>query len=139
MREIAKANKQSGYDTAIHNEPCTLTERVRRGDLFTGENNCESREMFSHVTSLWGVLCLIALRDGTQRYSELRRKANGISEKMLAQTLRRLESDGFVRRTAHPVIPPHVEYDLTPIGEEVATHVAALADWFEVNLPRLRK
>lgn len=117
----------------------TLTARVRRGDLFTGGNNCESREVFSHVTSLWGVLCLIALRDGTQRYSELRRKANGISEKMLAQTLQRLEGDGFVRRTAYPVIPPHVEYDLTPLGHEVAVHVAALADWLEVNLPRIRE
>jgi len=54
----------------------TLTERVRRGDLFTGENNCQSREVFAHVTSLWGVICLIALRDGTHRYSELRRKAS---------------------------------------------------------------
>ncbi len=139
MRETAKASKLARSDADKHGEPRTLTERVRRGDLFTGENNCESRKMFSHVTSLWGVLCLIALRDGTLRYSELRRKAQGISEKMLAQTLQRLEGDGFVRRTAYPVIPPHVEYDLTPLGEEVAAHVATLADWFEVNLPRIKQ
>lgn len=139
MHENTKVNKPTYSDADKHSKSCTLTERVRCGDLFTGENNCESREMFSHVTSLWGVLCLIALRDGTHRYSELRRKANGISEKMLAQTLQRLECDGFVLRTAYPVIPPHVEYDLTPLGEEVATHVATLADWFEVNLPRIRQ
>ncbi len=114
-----------------------LTARVRRGDLFTGEGNCRSREVFAHITSLWGVLCLMALRDGTLRFSDLRRKAGGISEKMLAQTLKRLEANGFVRRTAYPVIPPRVEYDLTPFGEEAATHVAALADWLEVNLHRI--
>lgn len=116
---------------------CTLTERVRRGELFTG--NCESREVFAHITSLWGVLCLIALRDGKLRFSALRRLTSGVSEKMLAQTLKRLEADGFVRRTAYPVIPPHVEYDLTPLGEEAAAHVAALADWLELNLHRTRQ
>jgi len=117
----------------------TLTARVRRGDHFAGEGNCRSRDVFAHVTSLWGVLCLIALRDGTQRYSELRRKTNGVSEKMLTQTLKQLEADGFVRRTAHPVMPPRVEYDLTELGHEVAVHVAALADWFELNLPRIER
>jgi len=117
----------------------TLTARVRRGDLFAGEGNCRSRDVFAHVTSLWGVLCLIALRDGTQRYSELRRKTNGVSEKMLTQTLKQLEADGFVRRTAYPVMPPRVEYDLTELGHEVAAHVAALADWFELNLPRIER
>lgn len=117
----------------------TLTARVRRGDLFTGQGNCRSRDVFAHVTSLWGVLCLIALRDGSQRYSELRRKTNGVSEKMLTQTLRRLEADGFVHRTAHPVTPPRVDYALTALGQEVAAHVAALADWFELNLPRIEQ
>lgn len=116
----------------------TLTERVRRGDLFTGKGNCKSWDAFSHVTSLWGVVCLIALRDGPHRNSELRRKAKGVSEKVLAQTLKRLEGDGFVRRTAHAVVPPHVVYDLTPLGEEVAQRVAALADWMEISLPRIK-
>ena len=109
-----------------------LTDKIRRGELTTKE--CPSREVLNHVTSLWGVLCLIALRDGTLRFSELRRKATGVSERMLALTLQRLEQDGFVRRTAFPVIPPHVVYDLTPLGEGVAAHVATLADWIEENL-----
>ena len=113
----------------------TLTAKLRRGDLFTGK--CKAREVLSHVTSLWGMLCLIALLDGTLRYSELRRKVNGISEKMLSQTLQRLEGDGLVRRTSYPVIPPHVEYDLTAFGKDAATHVATLADWLELNLHKI--
>jgi DNA-binding HxlR family transcriptional regulator len=113
----------------------TLTERVRRGELFAAE--CPSREVFRHVTSLWGVLVLIALRDGTLRFSDLRRKATGVSEKMLAQTLQGLEADGFVARKSYPVVPPRVEYSLTAMGREVAEQVATLADWIEANLHRV--
>lgn len=113
----------------------TLTEKIRLGELFTVD--CPSRDALKHVSSLWGVLCLLSLREGMLRYSELRRKAVGISDKMLAQTLKRLEEDGFVSRHAHPVIPPNVEYTLTPMGQEVAEHVATLADWIESNIPRI--
>jgi DNA-binding HxlR family transcriptional regulator len=58
-----------------------------------------------------------------------------VSEKMLAQTLQWLEGDGFVLRTSYPVVPPHVEYSLTPLGREVGQRVEALADWIEGNLP----
>ncbi|MCW4630296.1 winged helix-turn-helix transcriptional regulator [Marinomonas rhodophyticola] len=78
---------------------------------------------------------LFALKDGeTHRFSELRRKILGVSEKMLAQTLQALELDGFVLRTSYPVVPPHVEYSLTTLGFEVAIRVANLADWIEDNL-----
>jgi len=113
----------------------TLSEKVRLGELFTVD--CPSRDALKHVSSLWGVLCLLSLQEGTLRYSELRRKAVGISEKMLAQTLKRLEEDGFVSRYAHPVIPPYVEYTLTPMGREVTAHVATLADWIESNIARI--
>nr|WP_314546798.1 helix-turn-helix domain-containing protein [uncultured Massilia sp.] len=110
----------------------SLTDRVRRGDLFS--EYCPSREVLKHVTSRWGVLLLVALMDGTQRFSELRRKVGGISEKMLAQTLQWLEQDGFVQRIAHPVVPPHVEYRLTPLGQEIGRKVGELADWIEGNM-----
>lgn len=110
----------------------TLSEQVRRGELFAVD--CPSRDVLKHVTSLWGVLILIALRDGTHRFSDLRRKAKGVSEKMLAQTLQGLEADGFVDRVSHPVIPPHVDYSLTPLGQDVASQVESLADWIEINL-----
>ncbi len=113
----------------------TLSNRLKTGNLFAAP--CPSRKILQHVCSRWGVLVLIALRQGTHRFSELRRKLGGISEKMLAQTLRALGEDGFVQRTSYPVVPPYVEYNLTPLGEEVAEKVAALADWIESNLPRV--
>lgn len=109
----------------------------QRGDVFAA--TCPSRGVMEHVTSRWGVLVLVALREGTLRFSELRRKVAGVSEKMLAQTLQALEADGFISREVYPVIPPRVEYSLTPLGQEVATHVEALADWIEENMPRVSK
>ena len=109
---------------------------MERGNVFAPA--CPSREIMKHVTSSWGVLVLIALQDGTLRFSELRRKVAGVSERMLAQTLQWLESDGLVERRAFKVVPPHVEYELTPMGVEAASHVAALADWIEENLGRMR-
>jgi len=80
---------------------------------------------------------LITLIEGTQRFSRLRRAIAGVSEKMLAQTLRELEADGFVRREVYPEIPPRVEYSLTKMGFEVARHVETLGDWIEENMPRV--
>lgn len=98
---------------------------------------CPSRRILSHVTSRWGVLVLIALRDQTLRFSALRRHIGGVSERMLAQTLQTLEADGFVIRRSFDVVPPHVEYSLSPLGEEVTGKVAALAEWIEDNLGRI--
>jgi DNA-binding HxlR family transcriptional regulator len=113
----------------------TLSEHMRRGAVFSVE--CPSREILKHVTSRWGVLVLVALTQGTHRFSDLRRKVGGVSEKMLAQTLQCLEKDGFINRVSLPVVPPHVEYTLTPMGVEVGQKVEALADWIEYNLPRI--
>jgi DNA-binding HxlR family transcriptional regulator len=85
------------------------------------------------LTSRWGVLVLVALLPGTLRFSQLRRKIGGVSERMLAQTLQLLESDGVVERHAHDVVPPHVEYTLSPLGKEAATKVRELADWVEAH------
>ena len=113
----------------------TLSQQLRDGNLFAEQ--CPSREGLKHVTSRWGVLILVALRDGTHRFSDLRRKMGGVSEKMLAQSLQALEQDGFINRVSYPVVPPHVEYSLTPLGEQVSDKVAALADWIELNLPQV--
>lgn len=124
-----------------HDTPSTdssrerLAQRLQRGDLFA--QACPSREVLRHVTSRWGVLVLVALMAGTQRFSDLRRRIDGISEKMLSQTLQWLEGDALVQRVSYPVVPPHVEYSLTPLGEELAHRVGELADWIEVNLPRV--
>ena len=90
---------------------------------------CHSRTVLDHITSKWGVLILVALSEGEQRWSELRRRAEGISEKMLVQTLKTLERDGLVLRKAQPVIPPHVDYSLTERGYELTTLLVPLVTW----------
>ena len=115
--------------------PSLLSEKLMRGDLMAPD--CPSRAVLQHVTSRWGVLVLMALETGTHRFSALRRVIGGVSERMLAQTLQQLEGDGFVRRVAYQVVPPHVEYSLTPLGLEVAEKVRGLADWIELNLDRI--
>ncbi|MFC6841045.1 winged helix-turn-helix transcriptional regulator [Xanthomonas theicola] len=80
------------------------------------------------------MLVLVALRTGIHRFGDLRRNLEGVSEKMLSRTLQALEADGFVQRIAYPVVPPHVEYDLTPLDRDVATHAHALVDWIESNI-----
>jgi len=94
---------------------------------------CPSRTVLDHVTSKWGVLVLLALADGTHRWGELRRVVEGISEKMLAQTLRTLEKDGIVLRTAYPEIPPRVEYGLTDRGRALNEHLLPLMGWIDDN------
>lgn len=113
-----------------------MSGALMRGEVFAAA--CPSREILNHVTSRWGVLVLVALHAAdTLRFSDLRRKINGVSEKMLAQTLQQLERDGFIHREAYPVVPPHVEYSLTPLGAEIAGQVQGLVEWIEVNLPRI--
>ncbi|MDZ5635371.1 MULTISPECIES: winged helix-turn-helix transcriptional regulator [unclassified Janthinobacterium] len=100
---------------------------------------CPSRAVLSHLTSRWAVLVLVLLLSGTRRFSELRREVGGVSEKMLAQTLEALAGDGFVLRQAYLVIPPKVEYSLTPLGHEAAERLAVLVDWIEDNYPRIEQ
>jgi DNA-binding HxlR family transcriptional regulator len=125
--------KTNPYD----NQPETLDKKLTRGNVLA--EKCPSREILKHVMSRWGVLVLLILLDRTHRFSELRRKIGGVSDKMLAQTLQSLESDGLILRVAHPVVPPHVEYSLTPLGREAGIHVQSIVDWIEVNLPEILK
>jgi len=94
---------------------------------------CPSRTVLDHVTSKWGVLIIVALSTSEMRWSELREVVQGISEKMLAQTLRTLEQDGFVLRVAQGTIPPRVDYSLTPLGVELSEKLLPLMDWIAVN------
>jgi DNA-binding HxlR family transcriptional regulator len=93
--------------------------------------------VLQHLTNRWGTLVMVALATGPHRFAELRRKVGGVSERMLSQTLKDLEADGFVLRTAHRVVPPHVDYELTPLGQQAARHVVALASWIEGALPEI--
>ena len=100
-------------------------------------NKCPSREILEHLTTKWSVLVLRCLSDGIHRFSELRQRIDGVSEKMLAQTLKVLEKDGFLIRTVYPVVPPKVEYQLTILGSQAAEKLNYLIGWIERNLPEI--
>lgn len=89
-------------------------------------------EIIGKVADKWTMLVIEALHEhGTLRYTQLRKAVGGISQKMLTQTVRRLEEDGLVRRTAHPVIPPHVDYTLTPLGDGLSKAFCGVWIWAE--------
>ena len=92
---------------------------------------CPSRVTLEHVTGRWGGLTLGALYDGSLRFNELRRRVDGVSEKMLSQTLHALERDGLVHRDAQPTNPPRVDYELTPLGRGVAERLLTLIHFVE--------
>ncbi|MGW7228837.1 winged helix-turn-helix transcriptional regulator [Streptomyces sp. CBMAI 2042] len=93
-------------------------------DVFSRQ--CPSRSTLEHATGRWGGLTLGALYEESLRFNELRRRVDGVSEKMLSQTLHALERDGLVLREAQPVNPPRVDYELTPFGREVAGRLLGL-------------
>ena len=100
-------------------------------------NECPAREILEHLTTKWSVLVLRCLSDGVHRFSELKQRIEGVSEKMLAQTLKVLEKDGFLIRTVYPVVPPKVEYQLTILGAQAAEKMTLLTGWLERNLPEI--
>lgn len=100
-------------------------------------NQCPSREILEHLTTKWSVLVLRCLSEGVHRFSELKQRIEGVSEKMLAQTLKTLEKDGFIIRTVYPVVPPKVEYQLTIMGSQAANKMVELIGWIERNLPEI--
>ena len=111
--------------------------KSRKGNLY--DPHCPSRIVLDHVTSRWGSLVLLVLLSGKLRFNELVREIGGVSEKMLAQTLRNLEQDGLVERTVIPTKPPKVQYELTPLGSNVGNHIRTLTDWVEDNVAEIVK
>ncbi|GGS61138.1 helix-turn-helix domain-containing protein [Streptomyces griseoviridis] len=101
-------------------------------DVFS--RGCPSRATLEHVTGRWGALTLGALSHGSFRFNELRRRVDGVSEKMLAQTLHALERDGLVHREAQPTNPPRVDYELTALGRETARRLVALIEYLEGSM-----
>lgn len=93
------------------------------------DRNCPTQQLLSRIGDRWTVLVIGALENGPQRFSEIARRVDGISQKMLTQTLRALERDGLVSRTVYPEIPPRVEYQLTSLGQSLQTPLKALEAW----------
>lgn len=98
---------------------------------------CSSRDVLLDLTGRWSMLALGALAEGDFRFNALRRRVDGVSERMLSQTLQRLERDGFVTRTVLQSIPPRVEYSLTDLGRAMAERVGALIELTESSLPQV--
>lgn len=98
---------------------------------------CSSRAAFETVTGKWASLVMLALEEGPHRFGELRRRVEGVSEKMLAQALHGLEREGLVARTDHGTVPPRVDYALTPLGSDIARRLRGLADVLQSAVPAL--
>ncbi|MDI2129108.1 winged helix-turn-helix transcriptional regulator [Yinghuangia seranimata] len=100
---------------------------------------CGSRAVLDLVADKWSALVLYALRGRALRHAELKRAIGGISQKMLTQTLRSLEADGIVRRVSFPVVPPHVEYSLTPLGASLSPLLTEVCRWAEEHLGEIQE
>ena len=100
---------------------------------------CPTRQLLDRISDKWVVLVLSLLEDGPKRFSVLKREIDGISQKMLSQTLRALEQDGFVSRRAFPTVPVTVEYELTPLGRSLNVAMTPIVEWAVANMSRVLK
>lgn len=99
--------------------------------------NCDSQQILSLIANKWTALVICTLAQDTKRYNELQREIGGISQKMLTQTLRNLEANGLVERKVYPVVPPKVEYSLTPLGDTLTELLQSVCRWAEQHLSEL--
>jgi DNA-binding HxlR family transcriptional regulator len=102
------------------------------------DQNCESRQALDRIADKWTCLVVYALVEGPLRHGQLRRKIDGISQKMLTQTLRSMQADGLVQRTVYDVVPPRVDYRLTELGDTLTEPLTAICHWAMNHLPELQ-
>lgn len=142
----AEANGEAGV-------PCTAEAASEAGAPYAAEaaseagaapavagahpTTCRAREVLQRVGDKWSVLVIDLLGQGTMRFTGLHRAIDGITARMLTVTLRGLERDGIVTRTIHPVIPPRVEYALTPMGRTLLDTIGQLVSWTDSHLPEI--
>ena len=117
----------AAYDPAGNGEPGPAGE----------PGSCRARAVLQRVGDKWSMYVIDLLGQGTMRFTELHRGVNGITARMLTVTLRGLERDGIVTRTIHPVIPPRVEYALTPMGRTLLDTIGQLVAWSRAHLPEI--
>ncbi|HEU5024081.1 MAG TPA: helix-turn-helix domain-containing protein [Spirillospora sp.] len=109
----------------------------RPADVYSAP--CPSRAALDRIADKWTALIVGALTGGTRRFSELRAEIDGISDKMLTQTLRSMERDGLMARHVHPTVPPKVEYRLTDLGRTLEEPLAAVRDWAEKHINEVER
>ena len=138
----------TNYYTVLSTCPVLYAETMSTeaaADIATGDptdeliatvfaRDCPSRAVLEDVGSKWGILALLALGESSYRFNALRRRVDGVSEKMLSQTLQTLERDGLVTRDVKSTIPPRVEYSLTELGVKIATRLREVADLLEASV-----
>ena len=100
---------------------------------------CPTRQVINRIGDRWSLLVLYALENGTLRFQELRRTVDGVSQKMLTQTVRALERDGLISRTVYASVPPKVEYALTPLGRGLTQRIAAIREWAYDNIDDIER
>jgi DNA-binding HxlR family transcriptional regulator len=114
-----------------------LLETTTPWDVFNG--NCPTRQVLDRIADKWTVLIIRRLSDGTLRFAQLRRAVDGISQKVLTNTLRGLERDGIVTRRIYASVPPRVEYSLTDLGRSLSDLVERICDWAEANIEKVQE
>lgn len=124
-------------DPRISTQEGTAIDPGLEANVFA--RDCASRDILQTVTSRWGLLALAALAEGDLRFNALRRRVDGVSERMLSVTLQALERDGFVNRAVLQTIPPKVEYSLTELGEAVAVRLSGLIAFVESQVPTVEE
>ena len=98
---------------------------------------CPSRDVIARLAEKWTMLVIVALEDGPHRFGAVRRRVEGVSQKMLTKTLRKLEHDGLVTRTVYQEMPLRVEYDLTALGRDLLPLIGAIKDWVEAHMAQV--
>jgi DNA-binding HxlR family transcriptional regulator len=111
--------------------PCNCCDTDYRARQWDVREDCEVRQILDRIADKWSLLVIALLEERSLRFTELRRQIDGISQRMLTVTLRHLERDGLVRRTVHPVVPPRVDYALTPLGATLHETIQSLVRWTE--------
>lgn len=109
---------------------------ILRGDVYS--QNCPTRLLLDRIADKWTVLLLTTLRDGPMRFNALKRRVEGVSQKMLSQTLRQLERDGLVTRTVEASVPVSVTYAVTPLGGALVSALQPIIDWAESQMPSVQ-
>ncbi|MFG2918732.1 winged helix-turn-helix transcriptional regulator [Kitasatospora sp. NPDC048298] len=110
---------------------CTDTDGDYAVLQWDTREDCEVRQILDRIADKWSLLVIALLDRRSLRFTELRREIDGISQRMLTVTLRQLERDGLVSRTVHPVVPPRVDYELTPLGRTLHSTIQSLVVWTE--------
>ncbi|MDQ1153932.1 helix-turn-helix domain-containing protein [Brevundimonas sp. SORGH_AS_0993] len=115
--------------------PSHLQETAPRGDVFAAQ--CPTRQLLDRIADKWSILILMTLGEGPLRFNGLKRRIEGVSQKMLSQTLRSLERDGLVLRTVEATSPVTVTYAVTPLGQTLMAAMQAMIVWAETRMPEV--